>query len=231
VSAIDPGTVLPTCDLVIGWGVRTGNPYYKSQRERGARVVVLERGYVGDRMRWTSVSQGGGLNGYGNFVVRDDGGKRWEQHHAHHMKPWQKRESGYVLIMGQIATDMSLRHAGDINARYHEMTREFAARGHRVKFRPHPGGSGRVYHNTPLATDLAGARFTCCFNSNSAVDSVLAGIPCVALDRGTMAYPVTGHSWDDPPMPDRTKWAHDLAWTQYQADEMRTGFCQEVIGI
>lgn len=231
VESVEVGAVMPTCDLVVGWGLRSGGPYYRAQRERGGRVVVLERGYVGDRMIWTSVSQGGGLNGYGNFVTPDDGGERWDRHHAGVMQPWQNRADGYVLIMGQVPGDMSLRHAGDINARYHDMRRGFEARGLKTKFRAHPGSAGLTHNPVPLATDLAGAKFTCCYNSNSGVDSVLAGIPCVTLDRGAMAYGVTGHTWDDPPTPDRSKWAHKLAWAQYLSEEMRSGFCQETLGL
>jgi hypothetical protein len=46
-----------------------------------------------------------------------------------------------------------------------------------------------------------------------------------------MAWDVTGHELEMPPTPDRTAWAHALAWKQWSREEMESGFCQEAIGL
>lgn len=77
-----------------------------------------------------------------------------------------------------------------------------------------------------FADDLENARLVVTFNSNSAVESVIAGVPAIAMDMGSMAWPVTAHMLEDVNSPvrcDRTQWAHDLAYTQWNLDEMRSG--------
>jgi hypothetical protein len=76
-----------------------------------------------------------------------------------------------------------------------------------------------------LKEALAGASHVITFNSNSGVDSVMAGLPTVAVDRGAMAWPVTGHDIGEIIRPDRAAWAHKLAWCQWTRDELQSGEC------
>ena len=67
-------------------------------------------------------------------------------------------------------------------------------------------------------------------NSNSGVDAALAGVPVIAFDEGSMAWPVAGHKPQDaihPPRPDRLRWAAELAWCQWTDREFETGECWE----
>lgn len=228
VENVSPGSELPDCELLVAWGTRIGHQYFNAHRARGGKVCVLERAYLGDRFHWTSVSFGGGLNGKGEFVTPNDP-RRFHQHFGHLLQPWHERTEGYVLVLGQIATDMSLAGAGDINEFYHSATFAFKAQGYSVLFRPHPGNSRT--RTTPLASTLSGALFTVSYNSNSSVDSVLAGVPSITMDRGAMAWDVTGHDFTVPPRPERQAWAERLAWCQYQPSEMASGFCHEVVGL
>ena len=75
-----------------------------------------------------------------------------------------------------------------------------------------------------LADCLADARWVVTFNSNSGVDAVLAGVPTVAVDQGAMAWAVTGRDPTvQPPTPDRSTWAAELAWCQWTLDEIKKG--------
>lgn len=215
-------------DLVVLWGVRAQDRIQK-QRDHGGDIVILERGYVGDRFAWTSVSFGGRLNGRAEFRGPFSDGTRWERHFAHLMQPWQKRETGDVLIMGQVDGDMSLSGA-NIQVFYATAAQAFTEAGYPVRRRSHPlAKHGSII--PPLAADLALARAVVTFNSNSAVDAVLAGIPTIAVDRGSMAWDVTGHDLGVlPPTPDRTAWAHALAWKQWTKDEMASGACWDAVG-
>jgi hypothetical protein len=111
---------------------------------------------------------------------------------------------------------------------------EFAARGFSVKFRPHPMAlrercEGATRTTGELADALAEAAVTISWNSNASVDAVLAGVPSVTMDEGAMAFNVTGHELKFPPMPDRERWAHWLAWTQWRLEEMTSGHCWDAI--
>lgn len=212
-------------DLLVLWGVRRRD-WIKAQKRAGGEVVILERGYAGDRFQWTSVSFGGGLNGRARFHGPFHDGSRWETHFAHLMQPWRQRPDGPVVVMGQVPTDNAVRHI-DFNRWARQTCDHFRRTGRQVVFRPHPkfGAGGR-----PLADVLAEASMVVTFNSNSGVDAVLAGVPTIAVDRGAMAWDVTGHDLDaEPPTPDRTAWAHALAWKQWRMDELASGACWEAV--
>jgi hypothetical protein len=214
--------------LLIVWGVRRAKEM-ALQKALGGQVVVVERGYIGDRFQWSSVSFGGGLNGRGNYYGPFDDGSRWEAHFAGLMKPWRVRDDGRPLLLKQIPGDMSLKGA-DIETFYRNVKKAFPKHIRREHPRTTPAHGARHADGLlSLQEDLARARFAITWNSNSAVDSVLAGVPAIAMDRGSMAWSVTGHRLAAPPAPDRTAWAHALAWKQWRMDEIASGYCWEVI--
>lgn len=220
------------CDLLVLWGTRRQREI-DAQKARGGKVVVLERGYLGDRYSWTSISFGGGLNGRGNFTGPFHDGSRWEKHFAHLMKPWRTGEDGYALILEQVPGDMSVR---GVNLRdFYSRARDAFTPLINTKVRPHPRTTplkNAEAHQSglrSLVADLEGARLAVTWNSNSGVDAVLAGVPTIAMDEGSMAWDVTGHKLKMPPAPDREKWAHALAWKQYSVKEMASGFAWDAI--
>jgi hypothetical protein len=219
------------CDLLVLWGARRVETM-AAQRAAGGEVAVLERGYVGERFEWASVSFGGGLNGRGEFRGPFTDGSRWVQHFGHLMQPWRDRNDGDILIMGQVDGDMAVANV-DIHEFYRRAEHRYLIAGFLTRFRPHPGMARRERVTLPhraLASDLAEARAVVTWNSNSGVDAVLAGIPTVAIDEGSMAWSVAGHTLGElPPAPDRTAWAHRLAWCQWRRDEIVRGDCWDAV--
>lgn len=219
-------------DLLIVWGVRNGMAI-KGQLRAGKPVCVLERGYVGDRKFWTSVSFGGKLNGKAKFVGPFQDGSRWDKLFSHHIKEWQPNPEGYALILGQVPSDQAVANK-NVLSWYDEVAARLK-RKMKVYFRPHPQAENVFIKNAKkingnLADALSGAKFTISWNSNSSVDSVLNGIPSIACDEGSMAWRVTGHDLDqDPPMPNRQEWCNWLAWCQWNEDEMRSGECWDKV--
>lgn len=221
------------CDLAVMWGVRR-RAEMDLQRGRGGEICILERGYVGDRFRWSSVSFGGGLNGRGEFRGPDDA-SRWETHFAGLAKPWRAKPDGYALILEQVPGDAAVANV-DLPAFYSRAENAFAPMM-AVRRRRHPnvspanGMAAIAKARTSLDEDLAGAAVAITWNSNSGVDAVLAGVPAIAMDIGSMAWPVTGHELGVlPPMPDRTAWMHRLAWCQWTREEMESGACWDAVG-
>lgn len=218
------------CDLLVSWGVRRVD-LINPQKASGGDVCILERGYVGDRFVWTSVSFGGGLNGRGIFRGQFHDGSRWEKHFAHLMRPWRMAADGYALIMEQVAGDAAVVNV-DLPTFYADARHAFQSTMP-VKMRPHPNVNPRhgeamiAEARVSLERDLAGAAIAVTWNSNSAVDAVLAGVPTIAMDKGSMAWDVTGHGLKRPPLPDRTAWSHALAWKQWTRDELASGYCWE----
>ncbi len=222
----------PDVAHVVVWGWRQGEQY----RRMGYEVLVMERGYIGNRFHYTSLGFNG-LNGWATFpAYPDDGGARFKEHGGV-LKPW-RRDGEYALILGQVPHDASLR-GKNMLPWYMDKAKEIEkAYGIPVHFRPHPDlqkrglkqfVDGCLPSTCTLDEALGGALFTVCFNSNSAVDSILAGVPCVAGDIGTMAWEVASRSIDVLRYPEREAWAHKLAFTQWNPDELRSGKALEEI--
>lgn len=213
------------------WGWRMG----RTLRRSGYEVLVLERGYVGDRFKWTSLGWNG-LNGRARFVTRDDP-TRFETHFRPLLQPW-RIEGEFVLLVGQVPGDASLGGM-DLTRWYADTAREAAAAySLPVRFRPHPVAVQRAAWRPvdgaktlqgTLQDALAKAAVVVTFNSNTSVDAVLAGVPTVAVDDGTMARPVAGKDIGERFTPERAEWAARLAWCQWRMDEIRSGAAWELV--
>lgn len=208
------------------WGWREGNLL----RARGHEVLVMERGYLGDRISYTSLAWNG-LNGYGDFPeYPDDGGARFRS--MAEMKPW-KEGGEYVLLMGQVPGDASLK-GRNLMPWYSEAAMQAqSAYEMPVKFRAHPQALKRGIRQRPNYTEpsdgtleqaLDGAAVVVAWNSNASVDAVLAGVATVTMDKGSMAWGVTAHRIGDIARPNRNAWAHRLAWKQWTIDEIASGY-------
>lgn len=215
------------------WGWRLG----EQLRRRGFTVLVIEHGYIGDRMEWLSLSWNG-LNNRATWPDHQlDLDARWDQHHAARLKPWNPCGE-YVLLVGQVAGDMALQ--GRRLEGWYALTARACSRfyGLPVLFRPHPQEVRKRGHRPgqipgleycPSAWDLeeciSGARAVVTFNSNTATDAVLAGKPVVAFDQGCMAWDICqrGTFSNDTKEPDRLAWAKRIAGLQFNLDEIRQG--------
>lgn len=201
----------------------------KNYRAAGANVLVMERGYLGDRFAWTSLGWNG-LNGRARFPFNPDP-SRFRRYFGDQMKPWRKA-GDYALLIGQVPGDASL--SGQDLTGWYRATAVAAARayGLPVAFRRHPKAVEKGVRQTvpgtrllegELADALAGAAVVLTFNSNVGVDAVMAGCPVVAVDRGSMAWDVAAHKIGEFTYPDREDWGTKLAWCQWTIDEIRSG--------
>jgi hypothetical protein len=200
------------------WGWRAG----RRLRGAGKHVLVMERGYVGDRFLWTSLGWNG-LNGRATFPDNADP-SRWQANF--NLLPW-KKQSGEkrLVIMGQVPRDASLQHVnylGWVNG----IIGQAKQQGWRVYVRPHPLApvlpvNAKLLSGS-LIKALSFADLVVTFNSNSAVDAVVAGTPAVSCDPGSMAWAVTSHDLSVV-TPDRIAWASRLAWCQWLPDEIANG--------
>lgn len=214
------------------WGWHTG----RRLQAHGHSVLVMERGYLGDRFAWSSLAWGG-LNGRGRAPVIDDDGERFRAHHGALWRSWRGGSGRYVLIVGQVPGDASLGGRdlyGDLW--YAQQARAAARYGVPVYFRPHPLGAARGAPqqilgadtlNGSLAEALAGAALVVTYNSNTGVESLLAGIPTVVADPGGMGWPIALHALPatlDVSEPEgRAAWAYALAWRQWTLAEIAGG--------
>lgn len=224
-----------TADFAVCWSWRTGKRIRSQGFDRP--ILVMERGYVGDRMKvWTSLGWDE-LNGRARFPVAQDNGERFWKHHGHLVREWEIFD-GYWLVIGQVIGDTALTMV-DFPAWVLDTIDELDRQGRDVRFRPHPEAVRRgqtisvpdyMRVGGTLADAFSGAACVVTWNSNTGVEAVLAGIPTITMDEGAMAWPVTSHSISHPLVtPDRNEWFRDMAWTQWTLDEISSGSAWEVV--
>lgn len=209
-------------EVVACWGWRMG----KVLADAGKRVLVMERGYIGDRFSWTSLGWDG-LNGRAKMPELDDP-SRFHQHFSYLMED-RKTGEDYVLLIGQVPRDAAL--AGrDLSQWYLDTVGECnRVYGLPTVFRPHPRAPyGSYPGGLPMATEdlaiqLRRAAAVITYNSNTGVESVLAGIPTVTMDCGSMAWEVSSHELGKAYVGDREKWANRMAWKQWSMQEIEDG--------
>ena len=225
-----------TADIAFCWGWRVGSQLVR----RGKRVLVMERGYIGDRFAWTSFGWDG-LNGHARWPQIDDGGERFRKHFADLMQPEREGGTGYALVFGQVPGDMSIQGV-DLDGFYRLAANRLATQfGAQVCFRPHPvhvkrgGRPGAFLHGMmvtegTLEEDLAGAACAVAWNSNGLTDAALAGVPVLAMNECAMVWPIARHGLDDvPALRGRKDWAHRMAWRQWSHAEIESGAFWEAV--
>lgn len=200
------------------------------QRKNNLDVIVLETGYInrGDGKNHHYAAGYNGLNGRADFKNKGMPGDRFKELDVQ-VKDWRK-DGDHILVCGQIPWDASVDHI-DINKWLAEAINELSDCGREIVFRPHPlcpivpilecG-----YSVDLLADDLKDAWAVVTYNSNTAVEAAIAGIPVFAFDQGSMALSIASKDLKDidaPKMPDRAQWLHDIAYAQWTPDEMREG--------
>lgn len=222
------------CDLAVFWGHHErARAIMEAQLSRGLHYLVMERGYFGDRFAWTSLGYDG-HNGRADFCNTKSSGDRWRRHRRR-MKAWNPGNE-YILLIGQVPTDAAIAKI-NIEKWYDEtVTWLKDITDIPIKFRPHPMTMQPVPIENPKATnrqlhrDIKNARCVVTFNSTFGVDSILAGIPVITVDQGSMVWSIASHDLADvtnPPMPERKQWAHDLAYCQWSKEEIESGIAWE----
>jgi len=207
-------TALIEAEFGVCWGKR--NLDKLMAQSEGRDVVVMELGYMGDRLEWTSLGWNG-LNGRAAFPFGD--AMRWRKHFAHLITGGWKEGGEYVLVAAQVPGDAAVDGV-NIDAWAEQAVAKHVELKNIASLRPHPLVTEP---DMELAEDLAGASLAVTYNSNLGVDAVLAGVPTVAMDEGSMAWPVAAHVISGVVYPPRNRWAQALAWTQWTLPEIASG--------
>jgi hypothetical protein len=213
--------------IIIVWSYRKAE-YLKS---KGYDVLVCEMSYLAHRYNYVSLAWNG-LNNYGKFFdYPPDKGARFFKMGLS-LKDWKLNKDSYVLILGQVPGDMSLKNE-NIQKLYLDWIQILEEKNEKIIFRHHPESlkfkkkwnipEKYIVPNT-LIDDISNAKYSLCFNSNSAVDSIINGIPCVAMDSGTMVYDICGKNIGDIITPDREETFYRLAWKQFTVQEIAEGW-------
>lgn len=165
---------------------------------------------------------------------------------------WKNSSSGHIVLLLQLPGDASLR--GNNIYEWAMLTikniRQLSDK--KIIVRPHPLAplrTGEEFYDfffsihkekinnvefadpatTSLAENLLGAYCTVSFTSGSAIDSVLSGIPTIAVDPGNFAFEISSNYIDDinnlklSNQETINKWLRRLSYSQWTENEMRSG--------
>ena len=222
------------CDVAVCWGL--SHDWIALHKNLGKKLLVLERGYVGNREQWTAIGWNG-INGNADFCLNKELGNRIKKLQWH-FKDWQRNNTGIILIAGQVPGDNSVKHL-KIDVVYQKIIRQLniiAAKP--IIFRPHPLSRKSFWKKVldvpisdcSLMEDLHRAFVVITLNSNMGVDAIIEGVPVISLDKGSMVWDVSGHGVYDavfPHYPDRNDWFKKLAYCQWNEKEIIDGYAWE----
>ncbi len=182
--------------------------------ERGVPIIILENpvwhyGNKANTYTWAY----NGLHG-GGFVPEPPTGRK-RPHPV--LQTWKEWDEGRITIFGQVPTDKAVR-GHDLDAWIQQAQQVLPD----AVFRPHPICVPSKYHceMEPFEDCLSATSLAVTFSSTVGSESVIAGIPTIACNAGSLAYPVSSHSLSDTPVsPRRAEWIHELSWRHWSTDE------------
>lgn len=222
----------------VNWGVRgiTGS----LSNPNADDVLIVERGFLGERLsEWSSLCWNG-LNGRGEFgFIPQDNGKRFNEYHSHLLSECNEPSENIILVMGQVPHDMSLKQYGpvDYNAICEDL-QQIHGKHNRICFHEHPLAKTRnvidpkwtQWKFPSLEEALARASFSVSINSNASLLSVLSGTPTHVIDpKGSILderviSPIDSYHLEENL---RREFLSDLAWKQWSREEIRSGSALE----
>ena len=215
------------------------------QRENGFKTVLVERGYV-QREDYYSF----GLTDYATQINNESDFKNEEMPNDRakdlnvELKPWKEpdKKRKYVLVCGQTYNDANVN---DIN--YEEWLNEtlnylLEKSERRILYRPHPLENRglfvpegvKISHERTIEQDFALAATVVSYSSNSCVESVIEGIPSFVISKKSVAWDVANHDLSEinnPKTFDRDQWLNNLAYAQWNLEEIRQGLPFKHLGI
>ena len=212
-------------DLAVVWGVNNQG-LIQHLEKYDIDYLVLERGYIGDRKKFTSCGFNG-LNGWADFQLEYVDDKRL--HHVEQfLKPIRKEEGDYILVMGQVSGDASVRYIGWNGWLQKTFDRLKKSTDKPIYYRVHPLDhspfipTGMDVLGGKLDAAIQGAAHVVTLNSNSGVDALLAGVPVISDDEGSMI-------WSANPL-NRKEWLEEMSYCQWTIEEMASGETWQHLG-
>jgi len=234
-------------DVAVIWSVlwRGRMAEYKKiwdhYRAQGKPVVVLE---VGGLRRNKSFKIGiNGINRDADFANQEFDDERWPLF-GHELRPWNPT-GNLIVICGQHDTSEQWKGLPKMSNWIEEQIQEIRKYTNKpILVRPHPRNQinfdenkfknvkvriprrdFRTYDDTDFKATLRGTWAVVNHSSNPAMEAVIQGIP-VFVSESSLCHDVGNANLYDintPAMPNRTKWANMLAYTEWFEDEIEQG--------
>ena len=225
-------------DLAVVFGVekkavpdsqRRGRVIRLQQQLGQHKVIVLEKGYIKRDIYYAAGFDG--LNGRADFKNQNSPSDRAELLDIT-LKPW-KESGNHIVICGQVPWDAAVQHTDHIHWILSTIASVRAISNRPIIFRGHPLAR-QAYPQFPvdaysraaqIEDDLKDAYCVITFNSNSAVEAAIKGVPAIYCDEGSMAKKVGNklENLNNLACADRTQWLNNISYSQWSIEEMARG--------
>ena len=188
-----------------------GPNYWKNIERTHDNYLLVNRKFIGDVNDNVTIGWDG-LNGRARFCV-DEVNPRRLLRHSFAIEPWREYDVGGTLLLGQYDLGRCGRYA--TLEEWYRFVRENT--GAAVRFRKWPGVR-------PLIQDCKNIKMAVTLNSTVGIETILLGVPTVACDEGSPAWPVCAHHIGHVRRADnRLQWLEYLANCQYHFREIQNG--------
>jgi hypothetical protein len=204
---------------------------------KGVNNLVLEGGlinnynldsYVELRNYFVSTVWRGNLN-YGEWVLDPDVTDARVVKHNFSLKPYKRGKPKKAIIFGQCPGDKALFGLPNSYPKYINKLYASASKVYEeVLFRPHPQRRDRVWgrmkrHSGSIQSALEWADLGITYSSTSAIDCLMAGIPCIVFGKYSVAWEVTSHELEKVIRPPREQWLNKISYAQWTLKEITSG--------
>ena len=233
----------PEADVVVMWswllGMYGRDAIYKHYKCTHTKFLIIEVGALQRNTSWKLAING--INRDANFGNQSVDDKRLSQFNLQ-TKPWQDG-GDHIIICGQNENSLAWDQGNTIDwaTTVIEWIRSYTDRP--IWFRPHPrfpvsfaeNKSNNVHVSVPKKVQgydevdfnsaLKNAYAVVNYNSNPAIESVLAGVP-VYVAESSLCYPVgkaISTNLDRPAKPDRSEWLEQISYTEWFVEEIKQG--------
>lgn len=220
--------------------------------------IVVETPLLGRQVHEKNTQHRIGVNGFlshqGTFFSSKHGNDRLQKLDIQ-WNGWKHEQGGHIVLMLQLPGDASLRNIDMWEFGLWAYNKLRATTNKKIIIRTHPHHNPKGVDDVhkfisditllddpnvkirigskekTLQDDLKGAYCTVSYSSGSAIDSVLAGIPTIAMDPGNFTYGISSnfieHIEGDKLRlardEDVKQWLYNLSYSQWSVDEMASG--------
>ena len=199
-------------DFLIQWGFKPTRSLL-SAIEAKVPYAIIDLGYGSARTSRFSVS----INGFHGTAWRDPKVLDRPPRPAYGYSDWRSGKGSKVIVVGQMPNDQSLR-GQDIDAWMgRAATAASEAFGKPVIKRPHPKmlNPWEQHKFVPFERELDDAYAVVTWTSTAGIESVLAGVPTIAMHRGSMVYGLSAQDMKLRTPPGRQAFVHELSWREW----------------
>jgi hypothetical protein len=226
------------CDVAVIFGsvkeaIKTTYPKREiMERHQGRSLIMVEAGFL-KRNEYYQIGFGG-FAGNADFRNKNSPSDRWKKMNTP-ILPWKKNNSGKVIVCGQLRRDTQVQYE-DHALWCRNTIKKLQLLNQDVLFRPHPreknpsvyGVDSSLYNFGPLSEVLHKEKVKCVvtWNSTSGVDSLLSGVPVIAMHNSSIVYPIAQHqikSVNNLSYPFREQFFNDLGYAMWTKEEMKQG--------